>query len=80
MPEATHPAEPGRLLTEMGYPPERLAPHPLEAAIVTALDTVTPAERAAAELDLDVARSVGEAVHAARLNLVEALRRCGGAR
>ena len=49
----------------------------VEGAIVEALDALDKVSQRADTLDHERSHGVGQAVHAARLSVVEALRRCG---
>ena len=49
----------------------------VEGAVVEALDALDKVSQRADALDIARGRAVAQAIHAARLSLVEALRRCG---
>jgi hypothetical protein len=49
----------------------------VEGAVVEALDALDKVSQRADTLDVDRGHAVAQAIHAARLSLVEALRRCG---
>ena len=71
----------------MSEPRDRLGAVPLaaidvprirvEGAIVEALDALDKVSQRADALDAERSHAVAHAIHAARLSLIEALRRCG---
>jgi hypothetical protein len=75
--------------TTQGEPTTGTQPDPLagidvprirvEGAIVEALDALDKVSQRADSLDHQRSHAVGQAVHAARVSVVEALRRCGRA-
>jgi hypothetical protein len=69
---AQHPTDPADWLAGLDVPRIRVEGATCDA--LAALDTVS--QRADA-LELERSHAVGQAVHGARLSLVEALRRCG---